>query len=232
MALSDIQTLVQDIARDVAGKVTSEQRDRAIALAVLQLGHDKPRQLVEDLTGTGSQVLAMPAGWADGDSAVAWIEYPADQLPPSELAAADYAVRRDAVGPRLIFAFAVGGGDTVRVAYSAPHQLDDTTDTIPARQREAVACYAAAWMCDQLAAEYSANTEPTIGADSVDQTAPARSYAARAKTYRARYYELLAIPYGVSGGGASGATYVPPAAATISVTPVASDGRQTLFKRR
>lgn len=233
MALLDIQNLVADIARDVAARVSTEQRDRAIGIAVRRLSIDKPRVLVEDLVGSDSQALALPAEWVSGESVISWLEYPAGALPPVEVSSADYRLTMTPIGDALVLSFAVPATAAVRMVWTGPHTLDDSTDTIPTHQHEAVACYAAAWMCDQLSAEFSANTDPTIAADSVDQSNPARNYAARAKTYRARYYELLGlVGYGVSGGGAGGKPLVPPAAATQSVTPVASDGRPTLFKRR
>ena len=68
-----------------------------------------------------------------------------------------------------------------------------SADTIPIEDREPVACWAAAVLCDQLAALYSGNTDSTIQADSVQQTSKAQEYAARAKALRKRYMDELGI---------------------------------------
>jgi hypothetical protein len=73
------------------------------------------------------------------------------------------------------------------------HTVNPAEDTIPALDREAVCCWAAAQIMDQLSANVSGDEDSTIDADSVDHGAKAGNFAKRAREYRARYWNQLGI---------------------------------------
>jgi hypothetical protein len=81
----------------------------------------------------------------------------------------------------------------LRVSYTVRHQLDGSADTVPDQDREAVACWAAALLLDQLAAKFSGDRLSTIPADSVDHQSKGRDYAARAAALRKRYTAALGV---------------------------------------
>jgi len=93
---------------------------------------------------------------------------------------------------QLLDAVAVAANN-VRATYTIRHVVSISADTIPIEDREPVACWAAAVLCEQLAALYSGNTDSTIQADSVQQTTKAQEYAARARQLRKRYIDELGI---------------------------------------
>ena len=68
--------------------------------------------------------------------------------------------------------------------------VSDAEDTVPAHHREAVACWAAALLLDQLAAGHAGDKESTMQADAVDHGSTSGTYAARAAACRKRYYRI------------------------------------------
>lgn len=227
MSLSDVQLLVDDLVRDVGERVSPSQRDRAIAVAVTRLSVDRPRVVAEDVVSAGGQALPTPTLWQDGRSTVQALEHPVGNVPPARWPLDEVSIYLAPAGEEIHLTRSLLSGDVVRVSYGLPHVLDATTDTIPAAHIEAVGYYAAAHLCDQLASQYADNTEPTIGADRVDQGAQARAWRALAKDYRARYGEIVGLPSGDGGGN-----YVPPAATVLNHDMQASDGRRPLWRRR
>lgn len=193
MALADIQTLVDDLVRDDAGKIALSERDRAIGLAVGRYGQDRSRVLLEDIVADGSSFLPLPSAWQSGESRLVNLEYPIGQWPISYLSQEGYGVANTPMGDEIRLAGAIQAGAQVRAVFSAGHVLDATTDTLPVDDREAVACYAASILMEQLASLHSGDGDSTIGADSVEHRSQAQEYAGRARAYRARYFDGLGI---------------------------------------
>lgn len=187
MALSDFQTLVDDLIRDDAGKIATPQRDRAIGLAVARYGQDRPRVDMVDVAADGSSYLPLPAGWEDGGSALMSLEYPIGEWPISYLAHDAYGVVHGPMGDEIRLAGAIQAGAQVRAMFTLGHTLDGTTDTLPDADREAVALYAAALLMDQLASLHSGDGDSTISADSVEHRSQAQEYS-RAKRARSSEY--------------------------------------------
>jgi hypothetical protein len=170
---------------------------------VVRYGQDRPRQVVVDVVSPGGNGLPLPTGWVVGVSRLLNLETPIGEMPPALLSQETWLVTPVPSGEEIRVQIAVTAGAAVRVTFSAPHALTDTADTIPAGDREAVAHWAAGLLCDQLAAAYAANGEPTIQADRVDQGSQARTWRRQADTYRQRYFDLLGIdPKLVRGAGA------------------------------
>jgi hypothetical protein len=194
--LSDFQELVDDLVRDAAQWVTPAQRTRAIGLALVRYSADRPREVVEDVVAADGNTLPLPAEWAAGESALRGIETPvgADALP-----AEAWRVYRAPLGEEIRVAAPLAAGQVVRLTYSAPHRLTDSTSTIPPAHREAVACYAASLLAEQIATVHAGTSDSTIAADRVDHTHPAREWARRAKDYRNRYFATLGIEISAQG---------------------------------
>lgn len=194
MPLADFQTLTDSLHRDDSGKITTADRDTAIGRAVARYSDDKPRTKVEDVATTGANVLPLPAGWQAEFSRVMSLEVPIGNVPPT-------IVDQDRYGPYQLPAGtvvlqlldALNVGTAVRVSYTQRHTLDLATDTVPAKHREAVCCWAAALICEQLAALYANATDSTIQADVVDRSSKGRDYASRAMKLRQRYFEELGL---------------------------------------
>lgn len=197
--LSDFQTLVDDLVRDSAQWVTPEQRERAIGLALSRYSTDRPRQLVADVTSSGGQALPLPTGWVSGASALEGVETPVGQIPPALLASSQWSIYRGPLAEEIRLARSLVAGAVARLTFTTPHQLSATEDTILPAHREAVACYTASLLAEQVATVHANAADPTIGADRVDQAHPAREWAARAKSYRNRYFATLGIAINAQG---------------------------------
>lgn len=193
MSRADYQTLVDALIRDEEQKLSRGDRDQAITLAVHRYSQDRPREIVEDVVGDGSQALPLPANWEAGFSSLGSLEYPIGNFPPTYLELGAYGIYNAPGGEQIYVRDAVPNGSSVRATFTRAHQLSATADTIPQWHRELVAAYAAAVLCDQLAALYAGAGNPTIAADSVDYQGRSGEFARRAGGLRKRYYDALGI---------------------------------------
>lgn len=229
MSLSAIQSLIDDLVPDTAGRLKAGALDRAVEAARVHYSADRPRRSVVDIeVPDGGNAVPLPAGWEPEFSKLQDVEYPVGSVPPSLLRAASYAVVQSPTGEVIYVLEALPAGATLRVTYSAPHVLTSLECSIPAARFEAVACWAAALLADQLAAANADNTEPTIAVDRVDQTSPSRTWAARAKAYRERYAQLV----GVTGVAEGDRPTLKSACAEADLDISASDGGSWYRGRR
>ncbi|TXT23894.1 MAG: hypothetical protein FD134_1863 [Gallionellaceae bacterium] len=191
--LADFQTLAAALTRDDAGKISADDADGAISLAVTRYSKDRPRAKVEDVAAPGGKLLPLPASWEAGFSALSGLEYPVGDVPPSMIGSQAWAMYNAPGGMSIMVFDSIPVGAAVRASYGVAHQVSGVTDTVPPGDREAVCCLAAASLCDQLASLYSGDTDSTIGADSVNHQSKAAEFAARAKALRKRYHDELGI---------------------------------------
>ena len=187
--LSDYQVLVNDMIRDSADRVDAEQLDRAIGLAVIQYGKDRPREVVEDIVSPGGKILDMP----QNAIRVTSIEYPVAEFPISRLHSDQWGIYKAPDGEKIILDVHTLMASYVRLTVVRNHILTETDDTIPSVDREAVGSYAAAILFDQMSADTSTDGNPTIAADTVNHQAKPDSFAKRAERLRTRYYDLLGL---------------------------------------
>lgn len=223
MSYSALLQQLQDLVPDTGARLTAGARGRALESARKQYSKDRPRLVVEDVIADGSTTLPLPAEWVQTRSALVSIEYPLDLPEPPMLDPEQYLVVRTPTGDAIrLRSVDVRADDPVRLTYSAAHVLvaDPDDSTIPDEDAEAVACWAAALLCDQLAASYADNTEPTIQADRTDYTSPHKAWSERAKAYRTRYGQLL----GIDGLSASDKPAVKAASAVADMDSTDSRG--------
>lgn len=193
MALDDFQQLVSDLIRDDDNRIVREDRTEAINLAVSRYSKDRPLKEVEDVAASGGNYQDIPSKWQDGFSQLQSIEYPVGEVPPSFLQSGHWVMYQSVSGPQIVLSASVTAGDTLRMTYTRMHVVDASQDTIPVIDREPVACYAAAYLCEQLANLYSRDSDSTIQADSVDHASKGRDFSRRAQTLRQRYFNELGI---------------------------------------
>ncbi|MGE0256908.1 MAG: hypothetical protein AB7N54_19965 [Alphaproteobacteria bacterium] len=221
MALTDYQSLADDLVRDDSGRIATADRDAAIALAVTRYAKDRPRTAVEDLdSGAGGHLLDLPEGWETDFSRLVTLEYPVGAVPPA--LRADWRLYETPAATKIMLADALPASATVRASYTIAHVVDAETDTVPASDREAVTCWAAALLLDQLAAFHAGSTDATIKADAVAPGSKSGDYARRAAAMRKRYFDEL----GLDPKKAVAAGIV------VDLDPRASDGGLRMRDRR
>ena len=195
MALSDHRDAVVALVRDDADAISDDERDDAIARAVARYSVHRPRRVTEDVVVGAGSVVPIAAGAYDPDvHQLLSVEYPVGELPPVYLGAGSVVTRQTPAGVELVALHgSIPVGATARVTHIAPHDVSATADTVPARDREAVAAWAAALLLDELAARGAGMTDSTIAADAVDYGGAADRYRRLARAHRDRYYELLGL---------------------------------------
>lgn len=220
MTLVSIQALVDDLARDKDQVIASATRDTAIQNALVAYSEAQPRELVADVTSNGSPYVDVPTQWIAGQSILRSVEYPIGQLPTQLIDDAALGLYNTPGGWKIAIAVQVPNGDAVRVTYTAPHVLDNSTDTIPPKHVRAVACLAASDLCGQLQAYYASESMPTIGADVSDHQGKSERYRTRSRDLLALYNSIVGTPP---------ADRVKAASATASPERTDSLGRPRLF---
>jgi len=193
MALIDHQSLVESLVRDDANKIDNNDYVKAVNSAVSRYSKDRPRTVVEDVVAPGGQYLALPNAWQTNFSNIANIEYPIGNVPPTLLDIGNYGMYNAPGNKQIMVRSAINAGDLVRISFTVKHLVDKTTDTTPEHEREAIASWAAAVCCEQLASYYAGDSDATIEADSVQSNSKSRDFASRAKVFRKRYFDELGI---------------------------------------
>lgn len=140
-----------------------------VAQAVRDYEGFRPREVVADITGDGTQSYPVTdlTSWVVGRSDLKWIEYQVDQTPPQYLDANEFVVRRIAntgtnaeVRAESLYLHnaAPAATETFRVCYTAPHTVTAGASgysTIPAEDEQAVADFGAARFLEEVAVRYS-----------------------------------------------------------------------------
>lgn len=217
MALGDIQTMVDSLARDGGGEISTADRDQGIAAAVQRYSLDRPFRDVADVLAEGT-LLPLPAAFEPDFSVVTEIEAPAGQIPPRKLSSEAWYTTQTPDGIEIRVHAPIGGPGTARIRFTRRHVVDVLTDSIPVHDREAVACWAAAFVLQGMASQHAADRQSSIQSDSVDHQAKSNDYAKRAADLRQVYYTHLGIDPKRQA----------PASATVSVRPT---GRIGLLQR-
>lgn len=177
--------------RDDTHELTPDDVEAGIAFAVSRYSKDRPRSIVEDVVTPGGQFVPLPASWVGGFSEIQQMEYPIGSTPLELIE--DYDIYQAPAGEEIFIGHTLPDGVTVRVTFSAFHALSATVDTIPVADREALACYAAAHCCEQLASLFSGDSDSSIQADSVDHAGAGARFSRRADKLRQRYFDELGI---------------------------------------
>lgn len=184
---ADIKSLAVSFVRDETDRLTPADFETALDNAVLHYTGDKPRRKVADVVCAGGDTLPLPASW-QSDSELLSAEYPIGDNPPSLLPCSIYTAP---AGDQLRLGESLGSGAEVRLAFTVAHELTNLIDTIPLKHREAVACWAAAMLLEQLSAAAINDGDSTIQADSTDRRTKSQEYASRARAMKTRYGEVL-----------------------------------------
>lgn len=192
MQKADWLKLIDGMAPDEGERLATEDRENALALAVIRYSTDRPRPEAADVVTEDGYTVPLPEGWQADYSRVTGIELPG-KVPPDMLARDQWLPHRIPGQDVLLLVRPQINGQTLRVHFTLPHVLDDNQDTIPAKDREAVAHWAAGLLLDSLSGKHAGDMQSTINSDSVDHAAKMPNYKALAEAQRQAYWNHLGI---------------------------------------
>lgn len=220
--INDYLSLIAQLVPDAAGRLAADAGTLALAAAVQRYSVARPRMAVSDVVSPGGRVLPLPIDWSDGLSRLDGIETPIGQVPPTQLPRSAWLLYRAPTGLEIQLDRTLDVGTPVRLAYTAAHVVSALQDSIPPVDRDLVARYAAAQLCDQLATFYADDTDATIVASGVQGQTRSQAFASRAREYRKQFAEAI--------GSVDPAAK--PACAVVSFQPKSADGESFLFHPR
>ncbi len=192
--LLDYQTVVPRLVRDDAATLSVDDIDRAIAYAVTRYSKDRPDELVVDVVGEDAKLISLPTGWIAEFSVLQAIEYPIGNVPPTHFDNNRIVMYQDVPDLKIMLLDnEIANTESVRMSFTARHIVSAVADTIRVDDREPVACWAAAALCDELAAAYSGDSDSTIQVDNVNHGTKADAFRRRATNLRKRYTDELGV---------------------------------------
>jgi hypothetical protein len=185
---TSIRTEVIGLVKDDSSKlVNPDDYDRAINAALMTYSRHKPLEVIEDVSGAGTNQITLPSGWSPEFSSVLSIEYPVGEVPPEMLDQEDFIVI-DRAGT-VALSFVLATTDTVRVTFT----MLRTSDDIPDIALHAFCLLAASYALEMLANAYAQTGDSTIAADVVNYRSKSSEFSSRAKRYMQLYKEHIGI---------------------------------------
>lgn len=199
--------LVKSKVKDTAGKLDDPTDfENSIAQALNAYSKVRPRRVVDDIPGNGTNDLDLPELWNDDFSTIESIEFPIGTVPETLLCLDDFKIYRTPDGPKLrLLNTKPAADDTLRLLFTRLH----VEESVPQADLEAVADKAASLCCLQIAAASGGNMTSTIAADSVDYKSETDQYRRLSGEFEARYRDHLGIGKDAPVKAAS-ATAAPP----------------------
>jgi len=192
MQKADWIKLIDGMAPDEGSRLTADDRENALALAVIRYSTDRPRPEAADVVTHDGFTVPLPEGWVPDFSRVIGVELPG-KVPPAMLPGDEWMPHRIPGQDVILLVRPHANGQVLRLHFTLPHVLDDTQDSIPAKDREAVAHWAAALLYDSLSGKHAGDMQSTINSDSVDHAAKMPNYKALAERQRQAYWNHLGI---------------------------------------
>lgn len=174
MTLSGFADLVAAFVRDDAKVLNPLDYDSAAQQALQRYSQDAPFYVTESVSCDGL-MAPLPESWQARFS----------QLKSAVALTGGSTPDVTQQGEQLLLGRYFTG--QLQLEFSVPHQLDEQTDTVYYGDMEALACYAAAICCDQLASYYITETNNTLNVDTTVHQLKSSEYRKQANAYRARY---------------------------------------------
>lgn len=180
---------------------SAEGYSAALAAAVEHYSELWPLRAELELA-PGSTKYDLPDDWVDGFSAVLGVRDDVDaNTPPRRYYPPAVRIVGTVAGQQqLVFGSALRGTD-VKLEYTLPHTLDETTNTVPARHHEALALLGASYVAVEVAARYAHTGARQVSADTVayedrprlfgDAPDSEAGWAGLARQFRLQAYRLL-----------------------------------------
>lgn len=196
--LADFNARVDELIKDDADILESGEIDNAILAAVKRYSIHRPQTKVYEFAGDGGYDYDLPPDWLKGFSRITQVEYPCAQQKPSIIPKEDWTLFLklvDSTQTRVLrfLSISPASGEYVRISYTVPHVVDDSSSTVFDIDFDAVCNLAASYCCGALSRKFAQTSEPTIAADAVNYQAKSSAYASRAKDLFKTYLDQVGI---------------------------------------
>lgn len=178
MTLSAFKELIAALVRDDATVLKGADVTQAIEQTLQRYSQDAPRLISADV-GCNGYSAPLPANWQQSVSKLTGVVALSGGETPG------VAQLRNPAGDELQLDRFFDG--LLRLQFSVSHVLDEEISTVFYGDMEALACYASAICCDQLATYYISETGSSLGVDTVSYQSKSGEYRKQAAAYRKRY---------------------------------------------
>jgi len=188
--LSKIRRGLDYKIKDDAGFLSQAEKDAAIYEALFRYSKDSPRLIFRRFEGKDARDYPLPPEWIDGFSWIFSLEYPADAEIPEMVDRNDYMIYENDRGKVLKFLRVTPSkGEFFVIGFTIPHEITETTATVPNYDLDAFLNLSASLACRMLATRFAQHSDSTIAADIVDYGAKVAHYNSLADNYQRLYRE-------------------------------------------
>ncbi len=214
VTLGDLETKVGLILNEVgADEDLGSVSLRDCVKEAVRAGYskDRPEEKVVEVTGTGAFDYAITTltGYVEGFSTITKMEYPVDDTSQEQdfLEEDEWELYRKPSGLFLRFKEATPAtSEKFRATFTVPYQFTTSNPSesinIPVTDVDAVSNLAASVAFGRMASKFARESDPTIGADTVDHKSKDSRYRALARDYARMYREHIGKPSeAVAAGG-------------------------------
>jgi hypothetical protein len=186
--------------------------DDAVVASLAELDRFSAKRKVHESAGDGATrrfVLEdLVTGWKNGSDAVSLVAAVVDANTADEVEAkADHDEWRPTFDTSdrdvLLLRYAIPSDQTLRIYYTTPHVVDDSSSTVPEKVSEVLILMAVADVCEWIARTAADLTDGTFGKTEVDYSEVSDRFANRARRARERAREIFEPEDNLETGAAS-----------------------------
>ena len=178
---------------DEEGKLTEPDLEGCLDQALQEYSHQRPQDVVANLTGSGSAFLDVPGDWEETFSQVTGLYELDSENKPTVIPKACYQVIAQPGGNWEIFYFegTFESGTTYRLEYTIMQTITADTTSVPSADHAALMDLAASHAMYRMAAAYLQSIAQTLSTVTFDYRSKPREYREMAKTLREKYEQAM-----------------------------------------
>ena len=203
--LDDYKARVNNHIRTDDTEIEDSDIEDAVQDAVEGYSRIRPRNRRAEITGSGVYDLTLPTDWQDNFSLITEVEYPAGEREPEIVDTREWIIFKTSSTTVLrLLKDTPTATETVRIIYTVPHTLSASASTIPDMDYQAICYLAAAILCLDLSARYTATIDSTLDADTVNWRTKGDEYARLADRFLVQWNTRMGLRFGDAVQAATG----------------------------
>lgn len=197
--LTDFVTGAKDRVRDEEGKLeespTKNEWEDSVQDALKTYNKAHPRIIVEDIPGSGTYKLDLPATWEYKFSKIVRIDElqgTTDEEAPQQIAANRYLISEGPLADEIYrtLGYFTSGTD-YRVSYTVKHTITAQSSSVPSGDESALMDMAASEAALRLAAAYAQLIDQSIGTEVINFKDKYDKYKALSKELKNQYHKKM-----------------------------------------